>query len=366
MEIGRLWMPGCGRPSPAEMRPRFRMTQPHLRIAVLHGGPSSEHDISVWSSRGVLQTLREAGHETLAVFVDRAGRWHLTAMGDAGIAVGEGVDFLQAVADLRGNVDLCFLGFHGNYGEDGKVQAVLELAGLRYTGSGVMASALAMDKTVARRVYAGVGLPIAGARELQTAGLATPGAAQVAARRLIADLGLPVVVKVPTGGSSVGVEIPRDEDALVASLLRLSPDAPMLLCEQFVGGVELTAAVLEREDGSLESLPIVEIVPKSAFFDFESKYQTGGSEEIVPARISAEATAQAQRNGALAHRALGCAGYSRTDQILRPDGSLVLLETNTLPGLTPASLLPKAAAAAGLTYAALLHRVIAAALRSER
>jgi D-alanine-D-alanine ligase len=342
------------------------MTHAHLRIAVLHGGPSSEHDISVWSSRGVLQTLRDAGHETLAVFVDRQGRWHLTAMGDAGVLVGNGVDFLDAIALLRGNVDLCFLGFHGNFGEDGKVQAVLELAGLRYTGSGVMASALAIDKTVTRRVYAGVGLPVAGAIELGTAGLEAPGAVEVAAHKLIAELGLPVVVKVPTGGSSVGVEIPRDEASLVASLRRLSPDAPTLLCEQFVSGVELTAAVLEREDGSLESLPIVEIVPKSAFFDYEAKYQTGGSEEIVPARITAEATAQAQRNGALAHRALGCAGYSRTDQILRPDGSLVLLETNTLPGLTPASLLPKAAGAVGLSYAALLDRVIAAALRSDR
>ncbi len=342
------------------------MSHKHLRIAVLHGGPSSEHDISVWSSRGVLQTLREAGHETLAVFVDRAGRWHLTAMGDAGVAVGDGIDFLQAINDLRGNVDLCFLGFHGNYGEDGKVQAVLELAGLRYTGSGVMASALAMDKTVARRVYAGVGLPVAGAIELHAASVRSAASALVAAKKLIADLGLPVVVKVPTGGSSVGVEIPRDEAELVASLQRLGADATTLLCEQFVSGVEITAAVLERADGSLESLPIVEIVPKSAFFDYEAKYQAGGSEEIVPARISAEATAQAQRNGALAHRALGCAGYSRTDQILRPDGSLVLLETNTLPGLTPASLLPKAAGAAGLSYAGLLDRVISAALRSDR
>ncbi len=342
------------------------MSSSRLRIAVLHGGPSSEHDISVWSSRGVLQTLRESGHETLAVFVDRGGRWHLTPEGDSGQTVGEGVDFLNAIAQLRGNIDLCFLGFHGNFGEDGKVQALLELAGLRYTGSGVMASALAIDKTTTRRVYRGVGLPIASATELHTADLRAPGAVALAAKALVTELGLPVVVKVPTGGSSVGVEIPRTEEDLIASLERLSKDSPTLLCEQFISGVEITAAVLERDDGTLEALPIVEIVPKSAFFDYEAKYQTGGSEEIVPARISAEATAQAQRNGIAAHKALGCAGYSRTDQILRPDGSLVLLETNTLPGLTPASLLPKGAAAVGLTYAALLHRVIAAAQRTER
>lgn len=342
------------------------MSSKRLRIAVLHGGPSSEHDISVWSSRGVLQTLRDGGYETLAVFVDRSGRWHLTPGGDSGLTVDSGLDLLDAIGQLRGAVDLCFLGFHGNFGEDGKVQAILELAGLRYTGSGVMASALAMDKTTARRVYQGVGLPIAAARELHTADLHAPGAAEKAAKQLVADLGLPVVVKVPTGGSSVGVEIPRTEADVVASLLRLAPDAPTLLCEQFVSGVEITAAVLERDDGTLESLPIVEIVPKSAFFDYEAKYQAGGSEEIVPARISAEATEHAKRNGAAAHRALGCAGYSRTDQILRPDGSLVLLETNTLPGLTPASLLPKAAGAIGLSYAALLQRVITAALHTKR
>jgi D-alanine-D-alanine ligase len=186
------------------------------------------------------------------------------------------------------------------------------------------------------------------------------------AHGLVERLGLPVVVKVPTGGSSVGVEIPRDVQALAGSLQRLGQDAPMLLCEQFVSGTEITAAVIEREDGALEALPIVEIVPKSAFFDYEAKYKTGGSDEIVPARISPEATRAAQENGLRAHKALGCAGYSRTDQILRADGSLVLLETNTLPGLTPASLLPKSAAAAGLSYGALLGRILAAGRRVVR
>lgn len=342
------------------------MSPSPLRIAVLHGGPSSEHDISVWSSRGVLKTLREAGHHALAVYVDKSGRWHLSAMDDAGVTVGDGIDMLAAVAELRGQVDVCFLGFHGNYGEDGRVQAVLELAGLAYTGSGVMASALAMDKTVARRVYAGVGLPVAGAVEIDTAGLEKPGVAEVAAQSLVERLGLPVVVKVPTGGSSVGVEIPRDQHAVVESLRRLAVASPTLLCEQFVSGTEITAAVLERADGTLEALPIVEIVPKSAFFDYEAKYQTGGSEEIVPARITPEATAAAQKNGLAAHKALGCAGYSRTDQIVRADGSLVLLETNTLPGLTPASLLPKAAGAIGLSYGDLLQRIISAGLRTKR
>lgn len=346
------------------------MTHQQLRIAVLHGGPSSEHDISVWSSRGVLQTLQEAGYQTVAVYVDPQARWHLSETSASGQAlesgqkVGQGLDFLEAIGLLRQRADLCFLGFHGNYGEDGKVQAALELAGLRYTGAGVTASAVAMDKTLTRRVFAGVGLPIARACELQSAHVRTEAGAQVAAKKLIEDMGLPMVVKVPMGGSSVGVEIPRDEEALVQSLMRLAADAPTLLCEEFISGIEITAGVLERPDGTLESLPIVEIVPKTAkFFDYQAKYQSGGSDEIVPARIPHEATLLAQTYGTLAHKALGCKGYSRTDQILREDGSLVLLETNTLPGLTPASLLPKAAAAVGLSYLALLERIIAAAMR---
>lgn len=341
------------------------MSDKNLRIAVLHGGPSSEHDISVWSSGGVLKTLQEAGYSTLAVYVDKGGRWHLTPGGDSGLRVGEGLSLLDGVQSIQGAIDLCFMGFHGTYGEDGKIQALLELVGLRYTGSRVTASALAMDKTLARRVYAGVGLAVAGAREVPSMLVATEAGARQVAEALVESLGLPVVVKVPKGGSSVGVEIPRDLEALVASLQRLGQDAPVLLCEQFVQGVEITAAVLQRADGTMEALPIVEIVPKTAaFFDFEAKYQSGGSDEIVPARISVAARLKAQANGLAAHLALDCAGYSRTDQIVRADGSVVLLETNTLPGLTPASLLPKAAAGAGLTYLELLERIITAALRA--
>ena len=341
------------------------MSQNQLRIAVLHGGPSSEHDISVWSSGGVLKTLQGAGYATIAVYVDKSGRWHLTPAGESGQTVGAGLSFSDGVQALQGQIDLCFMGFHGTYGEDGKIQALLELAGLKYTGSHVTASALAMDKTLARRVYAGVGLAVAGAREIASSRVADEAGAQAVAAELIAALGLPVVVKVPKGGSSVGVEIPRDESSLVASLLRLGPDAPVLLCEQFIAGVEITAAVLQQADGTMQALPIVEIVPKTAkFFDFEAKYQSGGSDEIVPARISVAARKQAQANGLAAHKALDCAGYSRTDQIVRADGSVILLETNTLPGLTPASLLPKAAAGAGLSYLELLERIMAAALRS--
>lgn len=335
-----------------------------LRIAVLHGGPSSEHDISVWTSTGVVKTLRQAGHDVHAVFVDRQGLWHLGAA-DAGQTVAEPLPIFQAVPRLQAlQPDVCFLGFHGTYGEDGRVQAVLELAGLRYTGSDVVASAAAMDKPLARRIFQGAGIPVANAFEIPAADVRqAEGAAQVTSR-LVAMLGLPVVVKVPAGGSSVGVEIPRDEPALREALQRLSDGVPKLLCEQYIAGIEMTAGVLEGEDGQPQSLPLVEIAPKSAaFFDFQAKYSSGATDEIVPARIGPDATAQIQAIGLAAHHALGCRGVSRTDVILRADGQPFVLETNTLPGLTPESLLPKAAAAVGLDYTALLHRILAAALR---
>jgi len=350
-------------PSPS---PNSQPNLPPLRIAVLHGGPSSEHDISVWSSRGVVATLRAQGHDVAPVFVDRAGLWHIGSDGDAGQPVTSPLPLLAAVERLRAlAIDVAFMGFHGTYGEDGRVQAVLELSGLRYTGSGVAASAVAMDKTLARRVFAGVGLPIAAAREVPASEVLTASAAAQVAAELVRDLGLPVVVKIPAGGSSVGVEIPRDEAAVAASLLRLAPDVTHLLCEQYVAGVELTAGVLEYPDGTLESLPLVEIVPVSAaFFDFAAKYQPGATAEIVPARISDAATAEIRDLGLRAHKALGCRGVSRTDVILRHDGRPFLLETNTLPGLTPESLLPKAAAAVGYSYGVLLQRILAAALSS--
>jgi D-alanine-D-alanine ligase len=220
-----------------------------------------------------------------------------------------------------------------------------------------------MDKPLARRVFAGAGLPVAQAREISAHALGELTSARVAAAELVAALGLPVVVKVPAGGSSVGVEIPRSEAELVVALQRLSQGVSMLLCEQFIDGVELTAGVLEQADGTLQSLPLVEIAPVHAdFFNYEAKYSAGGTDEIVPARVSAEATVQIQELGRRAHRALGCRGVSRTDVILRRDGQPFLLETNTLPGLTPASLLPKAAAAHGLSYEALLVHLISVAM----
>ncbi len=334
-------------------------------IAVLHGGPSSEHDISVITARGVLRSLRQAGHRAIAVWVDRAGAWHFGGdSADAGTPVASPVAVPAALARLVDEQLRCaFLAFHGTFGEDGRVQGALDLAGIPYTGSGVTATALAMDKPLTRRVLASAGISVPEAVELPSAGLDQPTLRARAADHLIATLGLPVVVKVPEGGSSLGIEIPRDRVQLLATLDRLHQLADALLCERFVAGVELTAAVLARMDGSLEALPIVEIAPRGErFFDYEAKYDPSLTDEIVPARIAAAAEAQCRKIGLAAHHVLGCRGISRTDLILDSDGKVWALETNTLPGLTPESLLPKAAAAAQCDYQQLLERIISASI----
>lgn len=328
-------------------------------VAVLHGGPSSEHDISVISAREVLKSLRGGGHVAHAVWVDRDGLWHFSGPeADAGTATDEPLTLPQALTALQAMPLRCaFMGFHGTYGEDGRVQAALELAGVPYTGSRVTASAVAMDKPLARRVLASAGVQVPAGRDLKRADVL--GREAALADELVAEFGLPLVLKVSAGGSSLGVEIPSTLSEVVGALGRLAADCQVLLCEQFVAGVELTAGVLTRLDGSLEALPAVEIAPKGErFFDYEAKYDPSLTEEICPARISEEVERRCREIGALAHAALGCRGISRTDLILDADGGLWALETNTLPGLTPASLLPKSAAAVGCSYLQMLERIL--------
>ncbi len=342
-----------------------------LRLAVLHGGPSSEHDISVITARGVIAALRGGGHVVHSVYVDRDGRWHNSGTGGgAGVSTAEGLDIPEALAMLRGlYLDCAFLGFHGTYGEYGRIQAALDLTGVPYSASGVTATAVAMDKPMARYLLAAHGLTVAKARHIATLELADREHAERAAASIVADLGVPVVVKVPAGGSSVGIEIPQTEAELIETLGRLREGVQTLLCEQFVHGVELTASVLARRDGSLEALPAVEIAPVGdRFFDYEAKYDPSLTNEIVPARIPPAIEERVREIGLIAHNALGCRGVSRTDLIWDRGGEdggeqLVVLETNTLPGLTPASLLPKAALAVDCDYLELLHRIIGASLR---
>ena len=275
-------------------------------------------------------------------------------------ALAESATQALASQDERG-IDVAFLALHGKYGEDGTIQGFLELTGTPYTGSGVLASALAMDKVMAKRVLLAEGIPMPRGIHVTSALLAFDAAAVIARANAL----LPAVVKPSKQGSSVGmslVDSPSEMEIALRLALRHDDEA---LVEERVFGTEITVGVVGKVGSAdLEALPVVEIVPRRAFFDYQAKYDPAQCEEICPARISDEATQASQSLAIRAHRALSCRGYSRTDLILGPDGPVVL-EVNTLPGMTMNSLLPKAAAAAGIPFGELLHRIVTLALEAK-
>jgi D-alanine-D-alanine ligase len=314
-------------------------------LVVLHGGTSGEREVSLGSGRAVLEALAgEAALRVHDVEVTEAGAWRV---GGRELAPHEALAALPEGA-------LCFLALHGGAGEDGTLQAFLEVCGRRYTGSGVAASALCMDKHLTRLALAAEGLRTA--RGL----LVTPRAWRDARAGTLARaaelLGDGVFAKPRWGGSSVGMRFVEDARALEEALDGLVGAGEQVLLEARVRGVECTCAVLGNRGDELRALPLVEIVPRGAgWFDYREKYDAAGAEELCPPRSIDEATcAQVQALALRAHEAAGCDGYSRTDFIVPADGGApVALEINTLPGLTPRSLVPQAAAAAGMGFRAL-------------
>ncbi len=323
-----------------------------MRVVVLTGGRSGEHEVSLRSGAAVLTALAELEHHAMEWRFARTGGSQLLATGappteakDLGTAIGEVMAFAP---------DVAFIAMHGGDGEDGRLQGLLDLLNIPYQGSGLRASALGLDKAATKERFRARGIAVA-PDVVARRGVPHESAA------IVAELGLPLVLKTRESGSSVGVELVSTDDDAKTRLAALLMTSDEVVCEQFVEGREFTAAVLERVDGSLEALPIVEIRPKTAaFFDFEAKYTPGATDEICPAPIAPALRDDLQAMGLAAHQALGCRGYSRTDVIVGPNGPIAL-ETNTLPGLTKESLLPKAASASGLTFSALIARLLARA-----
>jgi D-alanine-D-alanine ligase len=239
---------------------------------------------------------------------------------------------------------------HGPFGEDGTVQGLLDLLDIPYQGSGVLGSALAMNKLVAKQLYQAAGLPVPPYLTLRNGN-------RVDAEDVSARLGLPLVVKPVSAGSSVGMTIVRKAGELQGAIGKALEFDEAALIEAYIDGIELTGGVLGND--APEALPLIEIVPDKAheFFDYEAKYTPGATQEICPARVDPSVTAKGQAYAVAAHRALNCQGYSRTDMILK-DGKLYVLETNTIPGMTATSLFPQAAAAAGISFSRLLDRLI--------
>lgn len=309
-----------------------------IRVGVLMGGPSPEHEVSLASGRRVAAVLDPARYEIVPIEIPRASPW-------------------LPPLDL----DVAFIAMHGPYGEDGTIQGLLEFAGIPYTGSGVLASALAMDKRRSRQIFGFNGIPTPGYLALDRETFPTRAETLVSEIRQV--LGFPCVVKPNAQGSSIGVSIVRAPEELPRALEAAFALGPVALIEEYLQGTELTCAVLDDAvSGTPAALPLVEIIPRREFFDYEAKYTPGAADEICPARVPATAAWRAQSAAVRAYRALGCAGFGRVDLFVR-EADVAVLEVNTIPGLTEGSLFPKAARAAGIEFADLVDRLIAAALR---
>ena len=337
------------------------MVKDKLKIAVLLGGTSEERDVSIASGAQVVAALRRRGHQVVTVD---------TALGlldeDAERALLEarvGLEPPERTALVRmrgqdagavlsraqlGDQDLLFLALHGGTGENGTLQTLLDLAELRYTGSGRVGSAVAMDKDLSKRLFRAAGVPTAD-------WLMAPVEAQAVAE----TLGFPVIVKPSQQGSTVGLsKVSRAEDLQPAIELALRYDREVMI-ERFVAGRELTVGVLGDQP-----LAVGEIVlGQSGVFDYTSKYQLKGAVEVFPAEVSSEIAEEARRLALVAHRALKLDGYSRADFRLDAEGRLWCLEVNTLPGMTATSLLPQSAAAVGIDFDELCERICRLALR---
>jgi D-alanine-D-alanine ligase len=341
-----------------------------LRVAVVFGGRSSEHEVSCVTAGSVLRALDPHKYDVIPIGITRDGRWvladvsalemrgrELPSVSDAGASVAIPGD-PTALPEALGRVDVVFPLLHGPYGEDGTIQGLLELAGVPYVGSGVFASAASMDKEHMKRL-------------LTAAGLATPGFVVARAGRSLpvglADLGWPVFVKPARGGSSIGIsKVKRIED-LDAALDGAFRHDPKVLIEAAVSGREVECGVLAAPDGGppQASLPAeIRIATGAEFYDFEAKYMPeSGTEFDIPARLSDEVTKAVQSAAVQAFEALDCEGLARVDFFVTPDDELLVNEVNTMPGFTPVSMYPQMWAATGVDYPTLVARLIDDAVR---
>ena len=298
------------------------------KIVVVMGGESAEREISIQSGSEVLRALQSLGYEARSIDYDDR--------------------FVDAMRQLKPNV--VFIALHGPGGEDGHVQALLEYLSIPYTGSGLEAAALSMDKHLTKKLLAAEGLPTPAWDLFDLGGGTLP--------LLPGSLDLPLVIKPRFEGSAVGVNIVHTHEEWTSAMLDVSKTYSQILAEEYIEGREFTCAVLGEE-----ALPIIEIVAnRDGFYSYNAKYEPGGSTHIVPAKIDEDLAARMQMLALSAHRLLGLRDYSRTDFIVSGERRPYLLEINSLPGLTPVSLVPDACAAVGISFEALIERLIGYAL----
>jgi len=333
-----------------------------LRVVVLFGGVSEERDVSIASAAQVIPALRERGHEVVAM--DTA-QGVLSNEQEAMLLTGKIAALPPDASTLAlirhtqthilpsqdlASADVYFLALHGGTGENGSIQAMLDMANIPYTGSGALASAIAMDKDISKRLYVNAGIP-------------TPAWCMTSDynQHDLNALGLPLVVKPNAQGSTVGLSIIHSHAELDAAIDLASHFGDEIMLEQFIAGRELSVGVLDNQ-----ALGVGEIVlAPNAIFDYESKYQSGQVKEIFPANIPSSTYKQAQEFALRAHKVLKLSGYSRTDFRVDSEGNLWCLETNTLPGMTSTSLMPQSAAVMGVSFAELCERICLLALRRK-
>ena len=301
------------------------------KIGVLMGGPSAEREVSLNTGKAIVAALQEKNYNVVGIDLDPA-------------------HFVQQLQEHQ--IDIVFNALHGLYGEDGKLQGALEMLGIPYTGSGVLASAMAMDKAVSKRLFQSAGIPTPRYQLLKR----REGMGEAILNGILDEFEVPFVVKPSTQGSTIGLTIVQEPEELAAALEKAFNYDSEVLVEEFVDGSELTVGIL----GGLqpEALPIVEIVPYSGIYDYHAKYTKGATEYFVPARVDEATTRLTQEVALAAFKILGCSGIARVDVRLDPSNHPYVLEVNTIPGMTATSLVPKAAAAVGMSFPELCERIL--------
>lgn len=343
-----------------------------MYIAVICGGLSAERDVSISSGTGAARALRARGHKVALVdlflgnpsAVENPHGAFTSDAGDSVYFVRETEPNLDMIRAQRGGdgligpgvieicraADIAFLALHGAEGENGKLQACLDLYGVPYTGSGYLGSALAMDKELSKILFRSSGIPTPPGVTLRRGG-AVPE-----------SIGFPCVVKPCSGGSSVGTSIVTEPEKLADALNEAFSCDEAVLVEKYIRARELTVGVMDGH-----AMAVIEIIPKTGFYDYKNKYQAGLTEEICPAPISAEDTERVQRLAERVYEALHLDAYGRVDFLMdKTDGELYCLEANTLPGMTPTSLIPQMAAAEGMDYGELCERIIEVSLKKYK
>ena len=344
------------------------MIKNKIKIAVLFGGNSNEHDVSVASAEQVIRNLDNLKYMVKPVFISAQGKWFIPEqciVPPSTFSINEWINSIESkncsfrITDIKNEIDLAFILLHGKYGEDGIVQGFLDLIGLKYTGSGVLASSLAFNKTMAKQIF------------LQNK-IKTPEYVvlnniqwQTESGRILMEveerLGYPCIIKPSESGSSVDIGFCRSDTKFKTLVDNILSKYNEVIIEEYIEGNEYSCGVLKTE-GKIFALPPTQIIPKKAeYFDYASKYEANATEEITPAEASSEIIANIKLLGIQSHNALGCKGYSRTDMKCKGD-TIYVLETNTLPGMTKASLLPKQAAVEGISYSRLLDIIIKGSL----